>query len=67
MPCEKLKSKLTYMEMKRYRCPVCGYIYDPATGDPHSDVEPGTAFEDLPSGWACPVCGAPPDEFEEYI
>ncbi len=55
------------MEMKRYRCPVCGYIYDPATGDPHSDVEPGTAFEDLPSGWACPVCGAPQDEFEEYL
>lgn len=54
------------MEMKRYRCPVCGYIYDPAIGDPHNDVEPGTAFEDLPSGWACPVCGAPPDEFEEY-
>ena len=54
------------MEMKRYRCPVCGYIYDPATGDPHNDVVTGTEFEDLPSGWACPVCGAPPDEFEEY-
>lgn len=52
--------------MKRYRCPVCGYIYDPAAGDPENDVEPGTAFEDLPPGWSCPVCGAPPDEFEEY-
>ncbi|MGE5348991.1 MAG: rubredoxin [Actinomycetota bacterium] len=52
--------------MTRYRCPVCGYIYDPANGDPHHDVEPGTAFEDLPSGWSCPVCGAPADEFEEY-
>lgn len=55
------------MEMKKYRCPVCGYMYDPAIGDPHSDVEPGTAFEDLPSGWTCPVCGAPQDEFEEFI
>lgn len=52
--------------MKRYRCPVCGYIYDPALGDPHADVEQGTPFEELPSGWACPVCSAPPDEFEEY-
>lgn len=52
--------------MNRYRCPVCGYIYDPAAGDPNSDVEPGTAFSDLPPGWSCPVCGAPSDEFEEY-
>lgn len=54
------------MESKKFRCPVCGYIYDPATGDPHNDVDPGTAFEELsPSGWACPVCGAPQDEFRE--
>lgn len=52
--------------MKRYRCPVCGYIYDPKTGDESRDVPPGTAFEDLPSGWPCPVCGATRDEFEEY-
>lgn len=52
--------------MKRYRCLVCGYIYDPETGDEQNDVPPGTAFEDLPSGWLCPVCGAPGDEFEEY-
>lgn len=52
--------------MKRYRCPVCGYIYDPVIGDPHGDAEPGMPFEDLPPGWSCPVCSAPPDEFEEY-
>ena len=51
--------------MIRYICPVCGYIYDPEQGDAHSGVEPGTPFEDLPSGWVCPVCGVPHDEFEE--
>jgi rubredoxin len=52
--------------MKRYRCPVCGYIYDPVAGDLAGDVEPGTDFCDLPPEWSCPVCGAPADEFEEY-
>ncbi|MCU0379291.1 MAG: rubredoxin [Bacteroidales bacterium] len=53
--------------MNRYRCLICGYIYDPETGDEQNDVPSGTAFEDLPSGWLCPVCGAPRDEFEEYV
>jgi rubredoxin len=53
--------------MNRYRCLVCGYIYDPETGDEQNDIAPGTAFEDLPAGWFCPVCGAPCDEFEEYV
>ncbi|MNH14180.1 Rubredoxin 3 [compost metagenome] len=43
--------------MKKYICLPCGYIYDPALGDPDEDVAPGTAFEDLPEGWVCPVCG----------
>lgn len=50
----------------RYKCSVCGYIYDPEAGDPQNDVAPGTPFEDLPPEWSCPVCGAPVDEFEEY-
>ena len=41
----------------KYVCPVCGYVYDPAVGDPDNGVAPGTAFEDLPDGWACPLCG----------
>jgi rubredoxin len=52
--------------MKRFRCLVCGYIYDPETGDEDAGVTPGTAFADLPSGWSCPVCGCSADEFEEY-
>ena len=51
-------------EMKKYKCLMCGYIYDPAVGDPDNDVEPGTAFEDLPDDWVCPDCGVGKDEFE---
>lgn len=47
----------------RYRCPICGYIYDPAVGDPEHKVKPGTRFEDLPDDWKCPVCGAPKSGF----
>ena len=43
--------------MKKYRCTVCDYIYDPAVGDPDSGIAPGTAFEDLPDDWSCPLCG----------
>ena len=49
--------------MKKYVCNVCGYVYDPAKGDPDSGVAPGTAFEDLPDGWVCPICGARKDQF----
>jgi len=50
--------------VQKYRCLVCGYEYDPAVGDPDSDIAPGTAFEDLPEDWICPVCGASKDQFE---
>ncbi len=51
--------------MDKWECTVCGYIYDPDVGDPENGVEPGTAFEDLPEDWVCPVCGAPQDMFEK--
>ena len=50
--------------MKKYECQLCGYIYDPALGDEDSGVEPGTAFENLPEDWVCPVCGVPKEKFE---
>ena len=50
--------------MKSYVCSVCGYVYDPARGDPDNGVSPGTAFEDLPGEWVCPVCGVSTDSFE---
>jgi flavin reductase (DIM6/NTAB) family NADH-FMN oxidoreductase RutF/rubredoxin len=52
-------------EMAKYKCSVCGYVYDPEKGDPESNIPPGTAFEDLPEDWTCPVCGASKDEFEK--
>ena len=48
----------------KYSCKVCGYVYDPAIGDPASGIKPGTSFEDLPDTWVCPVCSAPKSEFE---
>ena len=50
--------------MTKYRCTVCGYIYDPEMGDIESNMPPGTPFEKLPDNWQCPVCGARKDEFE---
>ncbi len=50
--------------MKKYRCLVCGYVYDPEKGDPGSGVDAGTSFDDLPDDWVCPVCGAAKDQFE---
>ncbi len=49
----------------RYRCTVCGYIYEPDKGDPDGGIKPGTKFEDLPDIWVCPVCGAAKDQFEK--
>ncbi len=51
--------------MDRYVCSVCGYVYDPAQGDPDNDVAAGTKFEDLPDDWVCPVCGAGKEDFEK--
>ncbi len=55
----------TIMNMDKYVCGVCGYIYDPAVGDPDNGIEPGTAFEDLPEDWLCPLCGVGKDEFSK--
>ena len=52
--------------MKKYVCDVCGYVYDPAKGDPDNGVAPGTAFEDLPEDLVCPECGVEKDQFSEY-
>ena len=51
--------------MKKYRCIVCDWIYDPEVGDPEGGSAPGTAFEDIPEDWVCPLCGVGKDQFEE--
>jgi len=50
--------------MKKYVCGVCEYVYDPEVGDPENDIPAGTAFEDLPEDWVCPLCGVGKDEFK---
>ena len=49
--------------MKKYICEPCGYEYDPAIGDPDGGIAPGTAFEDIPDDWVCPICGLGKDVF----
>lgn len=49
--------------MNKYRCEVCGYVYDPAVGDPDNTIPPHTSFADLPEDWVCPLCGVGKDEF----
>ena len=48
----------------KYQCLACEYIYDPAVVDPDSGLAPGTAFEDIPEDWMCPLCGVSKDMFE---
>jgi rubredoxin len=50
------------IKMQKWECP-CGYIYDPATGDDDNGIAAGTAWEDLPDEWVCPLCGAEQDSF----
>ena len=49
--------------MKKYVCDVCGYVYDPAVGDPDNGIAPGTPFEAIPDSWVCPECGASKADF----
>ena len=49
--------------MRKFQCTVCGYIYEPELGDPDSGIAPGTAFENIPEDWSCPVCGVNKEDF----
>jgi len=51
--------------MEKWKCTVCGWVYDPAVGDPSNGINPGVKFEDLPADWVCPECGAEKDMFEK--
>jgi rubredoxin len=50
--------------MKKYKCTVCGWIYDPMLGDPEHGIKPGTPFEKIPDDWTCPECGVDKSNFE---
>ncbi len=60
---KKNKIQRSYTIMTKYVCNVCGYVYDPEVGDPDSGIAPGTAFEDIPQDWVCPLCGVGKDDF----
>ncbi len=49
--------------MQKYKCEICGYIYDPAVGDSESEITQGTAFEDIDESWVCPICGSKKFDF----
>ena len=59
------EAKEATQKMEKYKCSVCGYIYDPELGDPDGGIKPGTPFENIPDDWTCPVCGASKDQFEK--
>ncbi|HCI56405.1 MAG TPA: High molecular weight rubredoxin [Bacteroidales bacterium] len=59
------KSNMEEKKMKKFKCSICNYVYDPEKGDPDGGIKPGTPFEDIPEDWICPVCGADKSLFEE--
>jgi rubredoxin len=57
---------MTTTTVQKWICQSCGFIYDPSEGDPDGGIPPGTAFDDIPSDWFCPVCGARKADFEPF-
>ncbi|MFL5911862.1 MAG: rubredoxin [Gaiellaceae bacterium] len=54
---------MTTQTQQLWICEGCGFIYDPAQGDPDGGIPEGTAFEDIPPDWVCPSCGARKEDF----
>jgi len=52
--------------MDKYKCEVCGYVYDPAEGDPSGGIKPGIPFSELPDDYTCPICGVGKEEFTRF-
>jgi rubredoxin len=53
--------------MEKWRCTVCGYVYNPDIGDPDAGIGAGVLFDELPETWGCPDCGTEKDLFEAFI
>ncbi len=53
-------------EAHKYVCAICGYVYDPAKGDPTQGIAPGTPFSKVPDWWICPECGADKGAFNKW-
>lgn len=54
-----------FFDGENYVCMICGYTYHPDEGDPSAGIPPGTAFEDLPEDYRCPVCNATKEYFKK--
>jgi len=52
------------MAFKKYRCVVCGFVYDEEKGLPEEGIAPGTAWDAIPDDWQCPDCGVSKSDFE---
>ena len=65
--CDNISNKNHFggINMDKYVCSLCGYVYDPEVGDPDGGIAPGTKFEDIPDDWVCPLCGATKDMFQK--
>lgn len=59
------KDEFVKTEDGKYVCQICGYIYDPAVGDPDNGIPAGVKFEDLPDDWRCPRCKQGKDKFKK--
>jgi len=64
---ESVDAKSTIQQSQKWKCSVCGYVYDPEKADPEHNINPGTKFEDLPKEWVCPVCFSPKKVFTKII
>ncbi len=49
----------------KYICNICGWEYDDEVGMPDEGIAAGTAFNDLPDNFVCPLCGVDKAEFTE--
>jgi len=50
--------------MKKWKCVICGFIYDEAVGMPEDGIAAGTLWFAIPEDWSCPDCGASKADFE---
>lgn len=58
------KLQVNNVANKKYRCIICGFVYDEALGLPEEGITAGTAWDDIPDDWMCPECGVGKSDFE---
>lgn len=49
--------------LTKFKCTICGHIYNPMVGDPDSGIAAGTPFEEIPNDWVCPICGVGKEDY----